>query len=160
MCIRDSFSSNYDADLYNSWFVGDYGYPFMQDHRGGRYLGTTPEIENIRPKSPKSSYNVDDMGSKISPSTTMIPPQNMSGMLNEDMYNPMSYSGSVQGGGGGSASKYNRGGGGGDRSGPGPSSGASIYQGGGGSGGMGGQMNQTLLFLLYKCQKTLTFLLR
>jgi mRNA (2'-O-methyladenosine-N6-)-methyltransferase len=88
------FSSNYDAELYNSWFVGDYGYPFIQDHRGGRYIGTTPDIENIRPKSPKSSYNVDEMGNKISPSVNHIPQQNLSGMMNEDVYStPMSYTG-------------------------------------------------------------------
>ena len=64
-CIRsgwltvgnDLYDTNYDAKLYSSWFEND------------RYLGSTNEIENLRPKSPKSSTNAalkDDLPSKPS----------------------------------------------------------------------------------------------
>lgn len=42
----------FDLDEYNSWFEGTKSYPEIQNFKGGRYLGTTPEIEANRPKSP------------------------------------------------------------------------------------------------------------
>jgi len=44
--------TNFDKEEWNSWFDGNLLYPDVQDHHGGRYLGTTESIENIRPKSP------------------------------------------------------------------------------------------------------------
>ena len=44
--------SNFDLDIYNKWFDGDGTFPTLQDFNGGRYLGTTAEIENLRPRSP------------------------------------------------------------------------------------------------------------
>ena len=43
---------NYDGELYDSWFKGTESYPLAQGYQGGRYLGTTPEIDNLRPRSP------------------------------------------------------------------------------------------------------------
>lgn len=40
---NDIYDTNYDPKVYNSWFEND------------RYLGTSSEIENLRPKSPKGS---------------------------------------------------------------------------------------------------------
>ena len=62
-CIRagwltvgnDIYETNYDGKVYGSWFDND------------RYLGTTTEIETLRPKSPKSSTNAglkDDLPTK------------------------------------------------------------------------------------------------
>ena len=44
--------SNWNRDLYHSWFQGDKAYPDVQDYRGGRLLGSITEIEKLRPKSP------------------------------------------------------------------------------------------------------------
>lgn len=45
-------STNFDLDTYNSFFVGDLCYPEVQGYKGGRYVGCTPEIESLRPRSP------------------------------------------------------------------------------------------------------------
>jgi len=45
-------STSYDQNLYESWFKGEGAYPQLQGYEGGKYLGTTMEIEVARPKSP------------------------------------------------------------------------------------------------------------
>ena len=44
--------SNYVKEVYDSYFVGEGMYPQVQDFNGGRYIGSTPEIEALRPRSP------------------------------------------------------------------------------------------------------------
>lgn len=48
----DLSGSNYNHDEYNSWFAGE---PSLDSFFGGAYTGTSVEIENLRPKSPKNS---------------------------------------------------------------------------------------------------------
>lgn len=45
-------SSNWNKALYTSWFEGDNTWPETKDHVGGRLLGSTSEIDALRPKSP------------------------------------------------------------------------------------------------------------
>ncbi|CCF73414.1 MT-A70 [Babesia microti strain RI] len=45
-------SSNFDPINYRLWTEGDACWPEKRDYRGGRFMGTTDEIENLRPKSP------------------------------------------------------------------------------------------------------------
>lgn len=52
--------SNWNRDLYSSWFQGDKCYPEVTDYRGGKYLGTLKEIEAIRPRSPKRTTALED----------------------------------------------------------------------------------------------------
>jgi N6-adenosine-specific RNA methylase IME4 len=52
--------SNYDDKLYNSWFEGDLEYPEVQNHVGGKFVGTVAEIENTRPKSPGGGRRLAD----------------------------------------------------------------------------------------------------
>lgn len=49
-------NSNFDLEKYNSWFTGDQIYPDVQGYEGGRYVGTTSEIESLRPRSPVRNY--------------------------------------------------------------------------------------------------------
>eukprot|EP01066_Platyproteum_vivax_P019073 Platyproteum_vivax@DN7623_c1_g1_i3.p1 len=49
---RNISSSNYNAETYASWFQGDGKYPEINSFIGGRHLGTTEEIEMLRPKTP------------------------------------------------------------------------------------------------------------
>lgn len=46
-------TSNFDLERYNNWFIGDGMYPEIQNYEGGRYVGCTSEIENLRPRSPQ-----------------------------------------------------------------------------------------------------------
>lgn len=46
-------SSNFDIEKYNNWFVGEGMYPEIQSYEGGRYVGCTPEVESLRPRSPQ-----------------------------------------------------------------------------------------------------------
>lgn len=46
---QDLTSSNWDQSEYDSWFQGEAS---MDGYRGGRFLGTTQQIETLRPKSP------------------------------------------------------------------------------------------------------------
>ena len=55
--------SNYNPRLYNSWFEGDKCYPLAKDYMGGRYVGTTHEIEELRPRSPKQQTGLLGMPS-------------------------------------------------------------------------------------------------
>ena len=63
LCVgNDLPDTNYNITEYNSWFEGDVSYPIVQDYKGGRYLGTTLEVENLRPKSPnRANANVSNM---------------------------------------------------------------------------------------------------
>lgn len=47
--------SNWDKATYLSWFEGDGTWPDVQNHVGGRLLGSIPEIDALRPKSPVRS---------------------------------------------------------------------------------------------------------
>eukprot|EP00916_Digyalum_oweni_P024827 GHVL01041013.1.p1 GENE.GHVL01041013.1~~GHVL01041013.1.p1 ORF type:complete len:734 (-),score=131.13 GHVL01041013.1:737-2938(-) len=49
---RSLTGSTFDKNTYLSWFEGDGKYPLVLDYQGGRYLGTTDEIEQLRPKTP------------------------------------------------------------------------------------------------------------
>jgi len=44
--------TSFNLQEYNSWFEGEEQYPAIQSYKGGRYIGTSPEIEVLRPKSP------------------------------------------------------------------------------------------------------------
>lgn len=44
--------SNLDVEKYTNWFVGEGSYPQVQGYEGGRFVGCSVEIENLRPKSP------------------------------------------------------------------------------------------------------------
>lgn len=46
---QDLSRSNFDVSEYNSWFYGESN---MEGFRGGRFLGSTKQIETLRPKSP------------------------------------------------------------------------------------------------------------
>ena len=48
-------NSNFDLEEYNNYFRGNSTYPEVQGYEGGRYVGTTPEIEALRPKTPPKS---------------------------------------------------------------------------------------------------------
>lgn len=45
-------SSNCDLEKYNNFFKGELCYPDVQGYEGGRFVGCTQEIENLRPRSP------------------------------------------------------------------------------------------------------------
>ncbi|SOV17001.1 mRNA methyltransferase, putative [Plasmodium sp. gorilla clade G2] len=42
----------FNKEEYTSWFEGDIAWPEATSYVGGKYMGTTNEIENLRPKSP------------------------------------------------------------------------------------------------------------
>lgn len=44
--------SNFNKSTYLSWFEGDGTWPRVQNHIGGKLLGSIPEIDALRPKSP------------------------------------------------------------------------------------------------------------
>lgn len=44
--------TTFDPKTYASFFEGDVAWPKATDYMGGRYVGTMPEIEQLRPKSP------------------------------------------------------------------------------------------------------------
>jgi len=45
-------SHNWNKEAYLSWFEGDGHWPEVQDYKGGKLLGSIPEIDQLRPKSP------------------------------------------------------------------------------------------------------------
>ncbi|SCN63452.1 mRNA methyltransferase, putative [Plasmodium chabaudi adami] len=47
----------FEQEEYKSWFEGDIAWPEATSYIGGKYMGTTPEIENLRPKSPPRNAN-------------------------------------------------------------------------------------------------------
>lgn len=49
---RGLTTSNWSKSRYHSWFEGDGTWPEVKDYKGGRLLGSVPEIEMLRPKSP------------------------------------------------------------------------------------------------------------
>ncbi len=49
--------TNFDARKYENWFKGEGAYPVLQGYEGGRFLGSTPDIETARPKSPARSVS-------------------------------------------------------------------------------------------------------
>ncbi|KAK1442017.1 n6-adenosine-methyltransferase non-catalytic subunit [Babesia gibsoni] len=44
--------TNYNPDEFIKWTTGNSCWPQVQDYRGGRLMGTSEEIESLRPKSP------------------------------------------------------------------------------------------------------------
>eukprot|EP00366_Plasmodium_knowlesi_P004943 XP_002262441.1 methyltransferase, putative [Plasmodium knowlesi strain H] len=42
----------FNKEEYTGWFEGDIAWPEATSYVGGKYMGTTTEIENLRPKSP------------------------------------------------------------------------------------------------------------
>lgn len=42
----------FNKEEYTGWFEGDIAWPEATSYVGGKYMGTTNEIENLRPKSP------------------------------------------------------------------------------------------------------------
>lgn len=56
-------SSNLDIEKYNDFFEGELCYPEVQGFQGGRYVGCTQEIENLRPRSPiRNSHSQNNFG--------------------------------------------------------------------------------------------------
>jgi N6-adenosine-specific RNA methylase IME4 len=53
-------STNFDIDKYNSFFKGELCYPAVQGYEGGRFVGCTPEIENLRPRSPSRNQPINN----------------------------------------------------------------------------------------------------
>uniref|UniRef100_A0A8C9GIT9 N(6)-adenosine-methyltransferase non-catalytic subunit METTL14 n=1 Tax=Piliocolobus tephrosceles TaxID=591936 RepID=A0A8C9GIT9_9PRIM len=47
----------FNKEEYTSWFEGDIAWPEATSYIGGKYMGTTTEIENLRPKSPPRNTN-------------------------------------------------------------------------------------------------------
>ncbi|SCQ17166.1 mRNA methyltransferase, putative [Plasmodium ovale] len=57
-----TLGKNIDTTLFNkeeyiTWFEGDIAWPEATSYVGGKYMGTTAEIENLRPKSPPRNAN-------------------------------------------------------------------------------------------------------
>jgi N6-adenosine-specific RNA methylase IME4 len=52
-------NSNFNLEKYNNFFVGNIAYPEAQGYEGGRYVGSTPEIEARRPRSPVGRQNIN-----------------------------------------------------------------------------------------------------
>ena len=52
-------STNFNLDEYNNFFKGDLCYPEVEGYEGGRYVGSTQEIENLRPRSPPRNNNIN-----------------------------------------------------------------------------------------------------
>ena len=80
-------TSNFDLEKYNSWFVGDGMYPEIQGFEGGRYVGCTQEIENLRPRSPQRVSTIQSTV-KIVPTQTMNKP--ILGLPAFPLFTPMS----------------------------------------------------------------------
>ena len=53
-------STNFDIDKYNSFFKGDLCFPAVQGYEGGRFVGCTPEIEALRPRSPSRNQAINN----------------------------------------------------------------------------------------------------
>jgi N6-adenosine-specific RNA methylase IME4 len=71
--------SNLDIEKYNNYFRGDSCYPEVQGYEGGRFVGCTPEIENLRPRSPtrNASHSGAPKGSNLSSSINSNSNMNM-----------------------------------------------------------------------------------
>ncbi len=80
-------SSNFDLDKYNSWFVGDGMYPELQTYEGGRYVGCTQEIENLRPRSPQRAQT---QNTTVSVPVTQKITRPIIGLPTFPLYNSMS----------------------------------------------------------------------
>lgn len=73
LTIGNSLSrTNYSQTVYENWFKGDAAYPQAQGFEGGKYLGTTQEIEIARPKSPTRVAQQNYMAAMVS-SMSMLP---------------------------------------------------------------------------------------
>lgn len=47
--------SNFNLTKYEHWLRTNVDYNDIKDHDGGRYIGTTPEIEDLRPQCSKDN---------------------------------------------------------------------------------------------------------
>jgi mRNA m6A methyltransferase non-catalytic subunit len=50
--FTEEFESNYEREKYEGYFNPNVDYSELKDHEGGRYVGTTTDIEALRPKTP------------------------------------------------------------------------------------------------------------
>ena len=84
-------NSNFNYERYNNFFKGDLYYPDVQGYEGGRYVGCTPEIENLRPRSPTKvqniqpiipHMNINNINNQIPNIPMMVPFPNMMNMGN------------------------------------------------------------------------------
>lgn len=53
-------NTNFNKEKYDSFFKGELCYPDVQGYEGGRYVGCTKEIEELRPRSPAKNNNTQD----------------------------------------------------------------------------------------------------
>ena len=53
--------TTYDKAEFDEYFAGEQLYPQAQDCNGGRFLGSTPEIEALRPRSPTRMVPIQPM---------------------------------------------------------------------------------------------------
>ena len=65
-------TSNFDIEKYNSWFNGDSCYPENQGYDGGRFVGSTVEIENLRPKSPQRNTVTSNQITFLNPHSNLL----------------------------------------------------------------------------------------
>lgn len=71
---RKLTTSNWNKEMYNSWFDGDGCWPQTQDFRGGTLLGSIAEIEELRPKSPvRPSREPRSIRGKKEPEERLLP---------------------------------------------------------------------------------------
>lgn len=71
--------SNLDIEKFNNYFRGESCYPEVQGYEGGRFVGCTPEIENLRPRSPtrNSSHSSAPKGNSSLNSSSINSSSNM-----------------------------------------------------------------------------------
>ena len=75
-------NSNFALEKYNNYFKGDLCYPEVQGYEGGRYVGSTDDIEELRPRSPPSRQNNINPLLFTPVNSGLINPQNNPGNLN------------------------------------------------------------------------------
>ena len=83
-------NSNFVLEKYNNYFKGDLCYPDVQGYEGGRYVGTTEEIEDLRPRSPTRQPNINPLlFTPVNPAITNLnmTSQNASGNLSMNNFN-------------------------------------------------------------------------
>ena len=52
--FSDKYDSTYNKEEYERYFEEHVDYAKLSSHQGGKYTGTTIEIENLRPKTPST----------------------------------------------------------------------------------------------------------
>lgn len=69
-------STTWEQGTYDSWFEGNIN---LNSFVGGRYVGTNPEIESLRPKSPKQNNQTGSGGQGSGPGQQGMPGGNTGG---------------------------------------------------------------------------------